>query len=92
MNRKELKRQGKRGLKGHYLIFVAACLIAAFLGSEFKGSLNFSLLRTYEQIVEDPSKNIQFIVSVPGQAVTWENVLMQIMQTDTQAGRGFPNS
>ena len=89
MNRKELKRQGKRGLKGHYLIFVAACLIAAFLGAEFKGSLNFSLLRTYEQIVEDPSKNIQFIVSVPGQAVTWENVLMQIMQTDTQAGREF---
>lgn len=89
MNRKALKKQGKRALRGHYLIFVAACLIAAFLGSEFKGSLNFSSLHTYEQIAEDPSGNIRFSVSVPGQAVTWESVLMQIMQADTQAGREF---
>lgn len=35
MNRKELKAQGKKGVKRHYWIFVIACLIASFLGVDF---------------------------------------------------------
>lgn len=38
--RKELKRQARKNLKRHYGIFAAVCLIAAFLGSEFSGSLS----------------------------------------------------
>lgn len=37
--RKELKCLGRRSLKAHWLVFVALCLTAAFLGSEFTGSL-----------------------------------------------------
>ena len=42
MTRKQMKKQGKHSLKKHYFIFVAACLIAAFLSAEFSSSLNFS--------------------------------------------------
>ncbi len=38
--RKEMKRQARQSLKHHYLLFVAVCLLAAFLGSEFAGSLS----------------------------------------------------
>ena len=40
--RSEIKKSGKHSLKKHYLIFIAACLIASFLGSEFSGTLNIS--------------------------------------------------
>ena len=40
LHRKELKRRAKHNLKKHYLLFVALCLIAAFIGSEFSSSLS----------------------------------------------------
>ena len=40
ITRREMKHRGRRVLKKHYLVLVAACLIAAFLGSEFGSSLN----------------------------------------------------
>ncbi len=40
MERKILKQQAKKNLKGHYWLFVLICLIAAFLGTEFQGSLS----------------------------------------------------
>ncbi len=42
--RKELKRRARASMKEHYLIFVAVCLIAAFISAEFTGSLTFSQL------------------------------------------------
>ena len=38
--RKDLKRRAKHRLKKHYPLFVALCLIAAFIGSEFSSSLS----------------------------------------------------
>ena len=40
MTRKELKRQGRKALKRHYLLIVAACLVAALLSVEFQSSLS----------------------------------------------------
>ena len=40
--RKELKRKKKKNLKKHYPIFLVACVIASFIGSEFFGSLNIT--------------------------------------------------
>ena len=37
--RKEMKKRSKHALKRHYFIYLAACLIAAFLGAEFTGTL-----------------------------------------------------
>ena len=47
--RKEIKKLGKKSLKKHYAIFVAACLIASFIGAEFAGSLGFTKAQTEEQ-------------------------------------------
>lgn len=52
-SRKELKKNGLKSLKKHYLIFVLLCLIAAFLGSEFSNSL--SITKIEKQFW--PSKN-----------------------------------
>ena len=35
IDRKELKQNGRRSLKKNYWLFVAICLIAVFMGSEF---------------------------------------------------------
>ena len=40
--RKELKSKKKKNLKKHYPIFLVACVIASFIGSEFFGSLNIT--------------------------------------------------
>ena len=37
--RKDMKRQAVACLKKHYFIFVAVCLISAYLGSEFSLSI-----------------------------------------------------
>ena len=46
---KQMKKLGRTSLKKNYVIFVAACLIAAFLGAEFTGTLSFSTAENYEQ-------------------------------------------
>ena len=38
--RKEMKRRGKHSLRRHYLLFVAACLLAALISAEFQSSLS----------------------------------------------------
>ena len=38
--RKEMKRKARRALKRHYIMYVAICLIAAYVGSGFTSSLN----------------------------------------------------
>lgn len=68
--RKELKQKGKQSLKKHYLIFAAVCLISAFLASEFKGSLSFSTLQSFDQVLELPAESM-----VPRRNVGWEEIL-----------------
>ncbi len=40
-SRKIMKRNAKKSLKKHYLIFLAVCLLAILIGSEFGGSFQF---------------------------------------------------
>lgn len=44
--RKEIKRLARQNLKKHYFIFVAICLIAAYLGSEFSTSIQRLSIKT----------------------------------------------
>lgn len=41
LTRKEMKRRAKKTVKKHYVLLLAVCLIAAFLGTEFNDSLTF---------------------------------------------------
>lgn len=89
LTRKQMKKQGKLSLKKHYLIFVAACLLAAFLASEFRGSLNFSTLQTYEEIRDTPAGTMRFSVRTPVQNAGWQDVLTDILKKDTEGGRAL---
>ena len=90
-NRKALKERGRRSLKKHYAIFVAACLIAAFFGAEFTSSLDFSSAQKREEDVQQFERNLQgdFSPSVKTDVggATWEDVLRTIAENNTEAGR-----
>lgn len=95
--RKQMKRMGRESLKKHYIIFVAACLISAFLLSEFRSSLNFSSAQnmegyeqTYEQIqndVNDADGTVTFNIKTGMRSISWGDVLQTIAEDNTQAGR-----
>ena len=89
--RKRMKHQGRSSLKRHYVIFVAACLIAAFLSAEFNGSLEFSSARNpegvSEQIRSDFSGNGQGAVKTSVGGIGWDDVLRIMAEDDTEAGR-----
>ncbi len=91
MSRKQMKKQGKQSLKKHYFIFIAACLIAAFLSAEFRSSLNFSSAQsyeqTYEQIENDVSGKGGYTVKTNKRSIGWEDVLRIIAEDNTQAGK-----
>ena len=55
--RKELKRKARKNLKRHYPIFMVVCVIAAFIGTEFISSLNFTQIKTFpESIITEPER------------------------------------
>ena len=91
-SRKDLKKLGRKSLKKHYVIFVAACLIAAFLGSEFTTSLDFSSAQKREETVQEFEKNLQgdfssAVKTEVNSSTTWDDVLRTIAENDTEAGR-----
>lgn len=89
--RKQLKEQGRRSLKRHYVIFVAACLIAAFLGSEFTSSLDFSSAQKREEELQQFEDHLRgdfsYEVKTKVSGVSWEDVLRILAEQDTEAGR-----
>ena len=93
MSRKQMKKQGRRALKKHYMIYVAAWLIAAFLAAEFQNSIEFSTAQTYEQSYEQIETDInapddpdRYIVKTTVRSVGWEEVLRTIIEGNTEAG------
>ena len=90
---------GRTSLKKNYIIFVAACLIAAFLGAEFTGTLSFSTAENYEQtesiLNEENAINTEsdsdieagFMVKTTVDSISWENVLRIIAESNTETGR-----
>lgn len=78
-------------LKKHYVIFVAACLIAAFLAAEFTGSLNFSTAQnyqeTYDQIQSDQNGHGTYMIKTRVDSIGWEDVLRIMIEDNMEAGR-----
>ena len=85
LTRKEMKQKGRQSLKKHYLIFLAACLAAAFLASEFRSALAFTTIRSYEL----PADFSGTESPPPSQrrSIAWEDILMNIAKHDTLSGR-----
>ena len=53
INRKEIKENAKHVLKGHYVIMVVACLVAAVIGTSFTGTLSFLDANSYNYALID---------------------------------------
>ena len=93
--RKQMKRLGRISLKKHYAIFVAACLIAAFLAAEFRSSLNFSTAQNYELFYDEPYDEVEsernadgtYTVKTKISSISWENALRVIVEDNAQAGK-----
>ena len=85
LTRKEMKQKGRQSLKKHYLIFLAACLAAAFLASEFRSALAFTTIRSYEL----PADFSGTESPPPSQrrSIAWEDILMNIAEHDALSGR-----
>lgn len=86
-----MKRLGRESLKKHYVIFVAACLIAAFLASEFTGSLNFFTAQnyeaSYEQVQSDLNGDGTFTIKTKVDGIGWGDVIRIIVEDNVQAGK-----
>lgn len=80
-----MKQKGRQSLKKHYLIFLAACLAAAFLASEFRSALTFTTIRSYEL----PADFSETESPPPSQrrSIAWEDILINIAEHDTSSGR-----
>ena len=78
-------------LKKHYVIFVAACLIAAFLASEFTSSLNFSTAQnyeeTYDQVQSDLNGDGTYTIKTRVDSIGWGDVIRIIVEDNMQAGK-----
>ena len=56
--RRELKKKARKNLKHHYPIFMVACIIAAFIGTEFIGSLNLTSTKMFPENIIVESKKV----------------------------------
>lgn len=57
-SRKELKKNARKNLKHHYPIFVVACVIAAFIGTEFTSTFNISENKILPETTIKESKKV----------------------------------
>ena len=78
-------------MKRHYVIFVAACLIAAFLAAEFTGSLNFSTAQNYEETYEQAQSDLNgegtYKIKTKVDNIGWVDVIRIMTEDNMQAGR-----
>lgn len=58
INRKEIKRRARHVVKRHYFLLVALCLVAAAIGTEFTGSLDFLKIPSGEPVAVETTNAV----------------------------------
>ena len=90
--RKKLKKKARKNLKKHYAIFLVACLIASFIGTEFANSLSFATSKTFsENVVTEPKKSDEAVaVTLQGDTKKGKEIVkeanQEIIKKDAEAG------
>ena len=78
-------------LKKQDVIYVAACLIAAFLATEFTSTLNFSTVQnyetTYDQVQSDLNGDGTYSIKTRVDSIGWGDVIRIIVEDNMQAGK-----
>lgn len=92
IRRKELKAAGRRVLKKHYWIFVFLCLAAAFIGSEFSGTLEFITINTQEtEAADDLTDSGTSGIAISGLTRQYQDILGELLAGDEEQGRAIAN-
>lgn len=91
--RKEIKKNARRVLKKHYFLFLAVCLIAAFINSEFSGSLSViesKITDTYAVYVE-VEENTEQQTDPVWRTISLNDVISNILEGNTEQGKELSN-
>lgn len=87
LHRKELKRRARHNLKRHYPLFVALCLLAAFIGSEFSSSLSI-INSANPSVIESTPENSTVTGPEEGLADVISHIISgELEEGDAQASR-----
>ena len=74
ISRREAKKRGRKSLKRHYFLYVAVCLMAAFIGAEFSSSLDAA--RSYTSFKEEDDLGSQFL-SLGSLSIVYEDLAQE---------------
>ena len=95
-NRKEAKKAARKNVKSDYVMFVIACLLAAYLGSAYASTLNSFEASSTQAVIEtaingrNENKSItaDSVLSqlLQGQINNGENMSDQLMEENTNSG------
>lgn len=84
-NRKEVKKAAKKNVRSDYVMFVIACLLAAFFGSAYSSTLSSFRASDTEKVVETVYGNNENI------SITADSVLNQLMEGEVTRGTSTSN-
>ena len=93
-NRKNIKKQAKKNVKSDYVMFVIACLLAAYLGSAYQSTLDSIEASTPVKIVETIENNEYKSISadsvlsqlLKGQLNSSEDISSELLNDSANAG------
>ena len=87
MSRKEIKKKAKQYLKGHYWLFVAACLLAAWVGSDFSNVLSPMKLYSTKNIEKTASTSYSSSMLIEGQTANASDAIYEALHGNAEEGR-----
>ena len=85
-NRKEVKKAAKKNVRSDYVVFVIACLLAAFFGSAYSSTLNSVQASSAGAVVETVTRSSDTL------SITADGVLTQLMAGETEKGEEISNT
>ena len=85
-NRKDVKKAAKKNVKSDYVMFVIACLLAAYLGSAYASTLNSFEASSTESIVETVIGD-----NTENKSITADSVLTQLLKGELSQGENLSN-
>lgn len=87
MSRKEIKKKAKQYLKEHYWLFVAACLLAAWVGSDFSNVLSPMKLYSTKNIEKTASTSYSSSMLIEGQTANASDAIYEALHGNAEEGR-----
>ncbi len=92
MSRKEIKKKAKHYLKEHYWLFVAACLLAAWVGSDFSNALSPMKLYSTSNITTSNAATYSTSMLGEGQTANASDAIYEAIHSNAEEGKRISDS